>query len=41
MDTASLHGMLRLFSHVVLALMAVAIAYGAWIALRYWSGIGV
>lgn len=41
MDTASLHGLLRIVSHVVVALMGVAIAYGGWTAIRYWGGIGV
>ncbi len=32
---------LRLFSYVVVALMLVAIAYAAFISIKYWSGIGV
>ena len=32
---------LKLFGHVVVALMLVAIVYAAFISLKYWSGIGV
>lgn len=31
----------RIFSHVVLGLMATGIAYAAWIAVTYWTGISV
>ena len=36
-----MHAALRMFSHVVLALMAADIVYGAVIAVTYWSGISV
>lgn len=32
---------MRLFGYAVVALVAVAIAYAAYISLTYWSGIGV
>ena len=32
---------LRFFSYGVVALMLVAIAYAAFISIKYWSGIGV
>ena len=32
---------LKLFGYVVVALMAVAIAYAVFISITYWSGIGV
>ena len=32
---------LKLFGHVVVALLVVAIAYAAFISIKYWSGIGV
>jgi hypothetical protein len=32
---------LKLFGHVVVALVVVAIAYAAFISVKYWSGIGV
>ena len=31
----------RIFSHVVLGLMLVSIAYAAYIAVTYWTGISV
>ena len=34
-------GPLKIFSHVVLLLMLVAILYAAFIAVKYWSGISV
>ena len=34
------HGF-RIFSHVVLGLMAAGIAYAAYIAITYWTGISV
>jgi hypothetical protein len=34
-------GLSRTLSLVMIALMLGAIAYAAWIALRYWSDIGV
>jgi len=34
-------GPLKLFSHVVLLLMLLAILYAAFIAVTYWSGINV
>lgn len=36
-----MHAALRLFSHVVLALMAAGIVYASYIGLTYWTGIGV
>ena len=41
MQTSALSGPLRLLAQVVVALMGAAILYAAWIAVRYWSGIGV
>jgi hypothetical protein len=41
MDTATSHGILRAVSFLVLALMLVGIAYAAYIAATYWTGIGV
>lgn len=32
---------LKLFAYVVVALMAVSIAYAAFISIKYWSGISV
>jgi hypothetical protein len=32
---------LKIVSFVVLLAMMAAIAYGAWISLTHWSGIGV
>jgi len=37
----AVHAALRLFSFIVLALMASGIAYASYIGLTYWSGIGV
>jgi hypothetical protein len=34
-------GLSRILSLVMIALMLGAIAYAAWIAVRYWSDIGV
>jgi len=34
-------GPLKIFSHVVVLLMLVAILYAAFISIRYWSGISV
>lgn len=31
----------KIFSHVVLLLMAVAIAYAGYISIQYWPSIGV
>jgi len=31
----------RVFSHVVLGLMSAGIAYAAYIAVTYWTGISV
>lgn len=36
-----MHGPLKLLSYVVVLLMLVAILYGGYISLKYWSGIGV
>ena len=32
---------IRIFSHVVLGMMAAGIAYAAYIAVNYWTGISV
>ena len=32
---------IRIFSNVVLAMMAAGIAYAAYIAITYWTGISV
>ena len=32
---------IKVFSHVVLALMLVGIAYASYIAVTYWTGISV
>jgi hypothetical protein len=34
-------GPLKIFSHVVVLLMLVAICYAALISIKYWSGISV
>lgn len=31
----------KILSYVIIALMAVAMVYAAYISLKYWSGIGV
>lgn len=41
MHSSALYAPLKILSAVVIALMLAAIAYAAWIAVRYWSGIGV
>jgi len=41
MQGAALHGALKVFSYVVLLLMAAAIFYAGYIGIKYWSGIGV
>lgn len=41
MPTDSLHGFLKILSYLVLLLMLVAIGYGSYISISYWSGIGV
>ncbi len=41
MDSERWHGPLRWVSHAILALMALAAAYSAYIAIIHWSGIGV
>ena len=35
------HGALKAFSYVVLVLMFLAIVYGSYIGIKYWSGISV
>jgi hypothetical protein len=35
------HAALKSFSYVVIALMAVGIVYGAFICIKYWTGISV
>jgi hypothetical protein len=32
---------LKIFSHVVVLLMLVAVLYAAFISIKYWSGISV
>jgi hypothetical protein len=34
-------GSLKIFSHVVVLLMLIAILYAAFISISYWSGISV
>ena len=34
-------GLLKIFSHLVVLLMLVAICYAAFISVKYWSGISV
>ena len=34
-------GPLKIFSHVVVLLMLIAILYAAFISIKYWSGISV
>lgn len=34
-------GSLKIFSHVVVLLMLLAIVYAAFISIKYWSGISV
>ena len=34
-------GPLKIFSHVVVLLMLLAVLYAAFIAITYWSGISV
>ncbi len=34
-------GPLKIFSHVVVLLMLLAILYAAFISIKYWSGISV
>lgn len=41
MQGKRLYGALRVFSFVVLLLMATGIAYACFISFKYWSGIGV
>ncbi len=41
MQISTLGKSFRIFSHVVLLLMAAAIVYAGLITLKYWSGIGV
>lgn len=33
--------LMRVFGYVVVALMAAAMLYAAFISVKYWSGIGV
>jgi hypothetical protein len=41
MRSEALFTPLRILSYVVLAAMAVALAYAGWISLAHWDGIGV
>lgn len=41
MQDSAIYGFFRLFSLVVLLLMAVALLYSAYISIKYWAGIGV
>ena len=36
-----MHGPLKLVSYLIVLLMALAVLYAAYIAVTYWSGIGV
>lgn len=36
-----MHGALKIFSYVVLLLMAVAMLYAGYISIDNWSGVGV
>jgi hypothetical protein len=36
-----MHGSLKAFSFVVLALMVVGVVYASYIGITYWTGIGV
>lgn len=36
-----MHASLKLVSYVIVLLMVVAVAYAAYIALTYWTGISV
>jgi hypothetical protein len=39
--SAPMHSSLKLFSYVVILLMAIAMLYSAYISIKYWAGIGV
>jgi hypothetical protein len=41
MNTETLHGPLKAFAIVVLALMLLALLYSGYISITHWSGIGV
>jgi hypothetical protein len=41
MQGKRLYEAFRIFSFIVLLLMATGIAYACFISLKYWSGIGV
>ena len=41
MQVSTWSGPLKMAAYAVVVLMAAAILYAAWIALRYWPGIGV
>ncbi|MGP1609152.1 MAG: hypothetical protein ACTS5G_00495 [Burkholderiales bacterium] len=41
MRSATIGTAFRIFSYVVLLLMATAIGYATFITLKYWSGISV
>ncbi|HEX7028921.1 MAG TPA: hypothetical protein VF268_16895 [Gammaproteobacteria bacterium] len=41
MQGKRLYGFLKIFSFIVLLLMATGIAYACFISIKYWSGIGV
>ena len=36
-----MHGPLKIFSYVVVLLMAISMLYAAYISIKYWAGIGV
>ena len=36
-----MHSSLKIFSYVVILLMAIAMLYSAYISIKYWAGIGV
>ena len=41
MSERTIYRPLKIFSYLVLLLMAAAIVYSSYISVRYWSGIGV
>jgi len=36
-----MHAPLKLVSHLIVLLMAMAVLYAAYISIKYWAGIGV
>jgi hypothetical protein len=39
--SAPMHSSLKIFSYVVILLMAIAMLYSGYISIKYWAGIGV